>query len=60
MDIKITMDYATPELEFTYLSTKYPTGYYKHSDGAWWFTLIVEIETIGESSKVKLVWFKRT
>ena len=60
MEVDITVNYHTPEDEFTYLSTKYPTGYYKESDGAWWFTLIVEIETVGESSKVTLVWFKRT
>ena len=58
MEVDITVNYHTPEEEFTNLSTKYPTGFYKDSDNTWWFTLIVKIE--GEPSKVKLVWFKET
>ena len=57
MDVKITMSYATPEEEWTYLSTKYPTGFYKHNDKLWWFTLVVE-NTEDEGRNLELTWFK--
>ena len=50
MEVDLTINYHTPEDEFTMLSKKYPTGHYKESDGTWWFTLIID--------DVKLVWFK--
>ena len=59
MEVKITVNYHTPELEFTYLSTKYPTGFYKHNDELWWFTLVVE-NTEDGGRDLELTWFKAT
>jgi len=51
MEIQIT-NYRTTLEEFNQLSTRFPQGKYKHSNGSFWFNL-----DIPEQNGLALTWF---